>query len=105
MGGGSKGGGSKGGGPKGGRPKISRFFFPVPPQNSLSGGLLVEFWWCFEDPQRGKKRTNFAAGEGKIERNFGRSRRKASKGRAVPGRAQGRAVPGAQNFETPTRKP
>ena len=29
------------------------FFFPVPPQNSffssLSGCLLVEFWWCFED--------------------------------------------------------
>ena len=54
-------GGPKGGGSKGGRPKISRFFsfsrpifffffsfwvssrvfFP------LSGGLLVEFWWCF----------------------------------------------------------
>ena len=33
-------------------PKISRFFFPVPPQNSffssLSGGLLVEFWWCLK---------------------------------------------------------
>ena len=43
------------GGPKGGGPKISRFFFfPLPPQNSffssLSGGLLVEFWWCFEAP-------------------------------------------------------
>ena len=28
-------------------------FFPLPPQNSffssLSGCLLVEFWWCFED--------------------------------------------------------
>ena len=41
-----------GGGPKGGRPKISSFFVPLPPQNSffssLSWGLLVEFWWCFE---------------------------------------------------------
>ena len=50
--GGRKGGGSKGGGPKGGRPKISRFFFPLPPQNSffssLSGGLLVDFWWCLK---------------------------------------------------------
>ena len=29
-------------------------FFPLPPQNSffssLSGGLLVEFWWCFKGP-------------------------------------------------------
>ena len=34
------------------RPKF-RSFFPLPPQNSffssLSGGLLVEFWGCFED--------------------------------------------------------
>ena len=46
--------GAKGGGPKGGGPKCGgRNFalFPVRPQNSffssLSGGLLVEFWWCF----------------------------------------------------------
>ena len=36
--------------PSPGPPKISLFFFPLPPQNSffssLSGGLLVEFWWC-----------------------------------------------------------
>ena len=42
----------KGGGPKGGGPKFRAFFFPVPPQNSffssLSGGLLVEFWWCLK---------------------------------------------------------
>ena len=58
-----------------------------------------------EDTQRGKKRTNFAAGEGKKkERNFGRSRGrgpreggpgKGGPGKAVPGRAvKGRAVPG-----------
>ena len=33
------------------RPKF-RSFFPLPPQNSffssLSGGLLVEFWWCLK---------------------------------------------------------
>ena len=37
--------------PSAGPPKSSLFFFPLPPQNSffssLSGGLLVEFWWCF----------------------------------------------------------
>ena len=43
----------KGGAPKGGRPKISRFVFPpLPPQFSLilslSGCLLVEFWWCLK---------------------------------------------------------
>ena len=42
--------------PKGGRPKISRFFFPLPPQNlffsSVSGGLLVGFWWCPTRPGR-----------------------------------------------------
>ena len=97
-------------------------FFPLPPQfsffPSLSGGLLVEFWWCLktrtlkcarlefagcrvkprrprsrrgftrqpessksahmrnttknprEDPQRGKKRTNFVAGQGKKKREI-----------------------------------
>ena len=34
-----------------GGPKF-RAFFPLPPQNSffssLSGGLLVEFWWCLK---------------------------------------------------------
>ena len=43
-----------------------------------------------EDTQRGKKRTNFAAGEGKKERHFGRSR--------------GRAVPGAPNMTHATHK-
>ena len=41
----------KSGAPKGGRPKISRFFLPVPQNSffsSLSGGLLVEFWWCLK---------------------------------------------------------
>ena len=55
-----KSGAPKGGAPKGGAHErwrganISRFFFLFPPQNSffssLSGGLLVEFWWCFEAP-------------------------------------------------------
>ena len=52
KGGAWKGGAPKGGAPKGGEPKISRFFFPLPPQNSffssLSGCLLVEFWWCLK---------------------------------------------------------
>ena len=42
--------------PNGGEPKISRFFFPSRSHFrsfSLSGGLLVEFWWCLKrlDPQ------------------------------------------------------
>ena len=50
-----------------------------------------------EDTQRGKKRTNFAVGEGKNEilggPGEGRSRGRAVQGRAVPGRAvPGRAV-------------
>ena len=61
KGGGPKGGGPKGGGPKGGGPKISRFFSPLPPQNSffssLSGGLLVEFWWCLK--RRGGQMCTF----------------------------------------------
>ena len=52
KGGAPKGWGPEGWGPEGWGPKISRFFFPLPLQNSffssLSGGLLVEFWWCFE---------------------------------------------------------
>ena len=44
-----------------GPPKISRFFFPLPPQNSffssLSGGLLVEFWWCLK--RRGPEMCTF----------------------------------------------
>ena len=98
---GAKSGCRKGGGSKGGGPKISRFFFPLPPPFSLFfspslGVFSWKFWWCLkrrgtfeglglqnatknqrEDPQRGKKRTNFAAGEGKKERNFGRSRERA----------------------------
>ena len=55
-----------------------------------------------EDTHRVKKRTNFAAGEGKKERNFGRSRGRAVPGRAVPGRAvPGSAVPGAPNMTKP----
>ena len=47
-----KGGAPKGGAPQGGRPKISRFF-SLSRHNflsffSLSGGLLVEFWWCLK---------------------------------------------------------
>ena len=47
-----KGGGPKGGGP--GRWEAQNFalFFPFPPHNSffssLSGGLLLEFWWCLK---------------------------------------------------------
>ena len=133
-----------------GGPKFRAFFFPVPPQNSffssLSGGLLVEFWWCLkrrgaqmctfgvlglsceapaapkppgfhttarepkrahlslqnttkiqrEDTQRGKKRTNFAAGEGKKRAKFwavpgeGRPREGRSReGRSWEGRFRG----------------
>ena len=42
---GSKGGGSKGWGPKGGGPKISRFFFPLPPQNSFFSSPLGVLSW------------------------------------------------------------
>ena len=39
-------------GPKGGGPEISLFFFSPPAGNfflsSLSGGFLVEFWWCLK---------------------------------------------------------
>ena len=42
----------KSGGPKGEGAQNFAFFFPLPPQNSffssLSGGLLVEFWWCLK---------------------------------------------------------
>ena len=38
--------------PKAGGPKIWRFFFPLPHPFSLffslSGGLLVEIWWCLK---------------------------------------------------------
>ena len=59
KGGGPKGrapqrGGSKGGGPKAGGPKFA-LFFPSPApifalflSLSLSGGLLVEIWWCLK---------------------------------------------------------
>ena len=47
-----RGGAPKGGGPKGGRPEISRFFSlsrrKISFFSSLSGGLLVEFWWCLK---------------------------------------------------------
>ena len=52
-----KGGGPEGWGPrwKGGARNFALFFL-VPPQNSFfssfSGGVLVEFWWCFEAPGR-----------------------------------------------------
>ena len=39
-------------GPEGWGAQNFALFFPVPPQNSffsfLSGGLLVEFWWCLK---------------------------------------------------------
>ena len=49
-----------------------------------------------ENPQRGKKRTNFLAGREKKERNFGRSRGRAVQGKGGPGegRSRGRAVQG-----------
>ena len=46
--------GLEGWGPEGGGPKILRFFFFPSPDPifalflSLSGGLLVEFWWCLK---------------------------------------------------------
>ena len=75
KGGGKKGGGPKGcwprrvggpnlekvGGPKGGGPKISRFFSlsrrKISFFSSLSGGLLVEFWWCLK--RRGAQMCTF----------------------------------------------
>ena len=70
-----------------------------------------------EDPQRGKKRTNFAAGEGKKSAKFWAVQGKGGPGkggpgRVVPGRAVpgrrfsgravlGRAVPGAPNMTKP----
>ena len=58
---GPEGWGPEGWSPEGWRPKISRFFFPLPPQNlffsSLSGGLLVEFWWCLK--RRGAQMCTF----------------------------------------------
>ena len=54
----------KGGGPKGGEAKISRFFFPLLlPFSlllSLSGCLLVEFWWCLK--RRGPQMCAFGVG-------------------------------------------
>ena len=39
-------------GPEGWGPKFRAFFFLVPPKNSffssVSGGLLVQFWWCLK---------------------------------------------------------
>ena len=55
-----------------------------------------------EDPQRVKKRTNFAVGEGKKERNFGRSRGSAVLGRAVGGERRSR---GTEHDQTKTLKP
>ena len=126
KGGGSKGGGSKGGGSKGGGPegwgfegwgaKISRGLHTTTRElqtctferPGASNTTKIQR----EDTQRGKKRTNFAAGEGKKERHFGRSRKGRSWGRAVPRRAvpgravprravPGRAVPGAPNMTKP----
>ena len=55
-----RGGGPEGvGGLKGGGPKIS-LFFPCPQNSffsSLSGGLLVEFWWCLK--RRGAQLCTF----------------------------------------------
>ena len=51
---GLKGGGPKGVGPKAGFPKFRVFSLsPFSLFFSLSGGLLVEFWWCLvrRDPQ------------------------------------------------------
>ena len=46
-----------------GGPKFRAFFFTLPPQNSflssLSGGLLVEFWWCFFFKRRGAQMCTF----------------------------------------------
>ena len=70
--------------------QIFALFFPSPAPIFalfLSGGLLVEFWWCLkrqdpqkhhqnsnEDPQRERKRAKMEAEEGKKKREiFGRS--------------------------------
>ena len=37
----------RGGAPKGGGPKISRFFFPLPPENSFFSSLSGVFSWNF----------------------------------------------------------
>ena len=50
-----RGGGPKGGGPKGEAQNFLLFFLPLPfsLSFSLSGSLVVEFWWCLKrrDPQ------------------------------------------------------
>ena len=60
-------------------PKIS-LFFPSPAAKfvfSLSGGLLVEFWWCLKRHQNSTRRppereNKFCGGRGKQKaRNFG----------------------------------
>ena len=58
-----------------------------------------------EDIQRGKKRTNFAAGEEKKERNFGRSR--GGPGKGGPGKGgPGKGGPGGtEHDQTKTMKP
>ena len=74
------------GGPRVEGPKF-RAFFPLSPPPfslflSLSGRLLVEFWWCLkrqdpqtppktrEDTQRGKKRSKWWRREGKKKTKF-----------------------------------
>ena len=77
KGGGPKGGGPKGGGPKGGGAQNFALFFPLLPQNSffssLSGGLLVEFWWCLK--RRGAQMCTFGVLWLSCEAPAARSRR------------------------------
>ena len=83
------------------RPQSRRGFTPQPESPNVHIYLRVPSFNNTtkiprEDPQRGKKRTNFAAGEGKNRATFW-----AVQGRAVPGRAvPGRAVLGREGHRT-----
>ena len=63
--------------PCAGQPNISLFRFPLPPFSlflslSLSGCLLVEFWWCFEAQVKLKDRR--AKTECQVREEWGRSK-------------------------------
>ena len=74
---GPKGRGPKGGAPKGRWPKISCFFFLLPlPFSlflSLSGCLLVEFWWCLK--RRSPQMCPFGLSDCRVKPRSGARRR------------------------------
>ena len=92
----------KGGAQKGGGPKISPFFFRLPSAIllflSVSGCLLVEFWWCLKrrSPQKCAFRVlglscearNWWRETVKKSANFGRSRGGEGSGGGWSGRGR-----------------